>query len=71
MFTLNLILLDSFISEFKGENYEIFSFVEPNTLQIIRGTNLKYDSIDKGKKYSCKIDYKRGKLIVSEILKTA
>lgn len=71
MFTLELVFLDSFISEFKGENYEIFSFVEPKTLDILRGTNLKYDNVEKGKKYACKIDYKRGKLVVSEILKQA
>lgn len=69
MFTMQLIYLDSFMSEFQEKNYEIFTFCDPQTLTLIRGTNLTADTLEIGKLYKCTISYKRNKLVVSDIVK--
>ena len=67
MFTMELLFVDSFISDFKGRQYEIFTFVDPTSLSIIRGTNIINGTLEKGKIYKCTIGYKNNRLIVESV----
>ena len=60
---LNLIFLDSFESELKGKSYKIFRFLDPNSLTIITGTDLKEVYVPY-KTYKCLIEFKNNKLKV-------
>lgn len=69
MFTMQLIFVETYHSDFNGNSYEIYNFVDPQSLTIIRGTNLSVESLEVGKMYKCTIVYKRNKLVVSDIIK--
>lgn len=58
---LQLIFLDSFDSEFKGQVYNIARFIDPNTLKILSGTNLKGE-FTPYKAYQCVIEFRNNKL---------
>lgn len=60
---INLVFLDSFDSEFKGNNYKIFRFLDPQSLTIISGTNLK-GTYEQYKTYNCIIEFNHNKLKV-------
>lgn len=60
---INLVFLDSFDTEFKGNNYKIFRFLDPQSLNILSGTNLK-DTYEQYKTYNCIVEFKNNKLKV-------
>lgn len=60
---LKLIYLDSFETEFKGEKYSIYRFLDPNSLNVLSGTNLNLSFIQY-KTYECTIEYRNNKLKV-------
>lgn len=60
---LTLIFLDSFESELKGKTYNIFRFLDPNSLTIITGTDLNQSFVPY-KEYKCMIEFKNNKLKV-------
>lgn len=63
---INLVLLNIFENEFKDNNYTIYQFVDPQSLTIINGSNLK-GNFKIGEKYDCLLEIKNGKLKVSSI----
>lgn len=63
---INLIFLDTFDSEFKGKTYKIFRFMDPNSLQVLSGTDLK-GAYEVYKIYKCKVEYTHNKLKVVDV----
>ena len=59
----NLFFLDSFESEFKGKKYEIYRFLDIQSLQIISGTDLK-GVFKQYELYKCRVEWKNKKLKV-------
>lgn len=63
-----LVFMESFESNFKDKKYVISSFIEPKTLLVLNGSNLKTEKpLIKGELYDCKIDLKGGKLKVISV----
>lgn len=60
---LKLIFLDSFESDYKDKKYKIFRFLDPNSLQVISGTDLKEVFVPY-KVYTCLVEFKNNKLKV-------
>lgn len=53
-------------TEFNGQHYNIYNFVDPKSLQIIRGTNLEVQ-LKEFESYDCDIRINRGKLKVTKV----
>lgn len=66
MIKRKMILVDVFESDFKGNHYKISRFVDVETLNLYSGTNLNLE-LEKGKIYACTLDYKNGKIVVSNV----
>lgn len=64
---LKLVYLDCFESEFKGKKYFIYRFLDPNSLNIITGTDLNL-TFEPYNTYNCVIEFKSNKLKVTSIL---
>ena len=58
-----MILADHFESEFRGNKYNIYRFVEPETLSIYTATNIEGE-FEIGETYTCQVGFKRNKLVV-------
>lgn len=67
MFKRELAFVESFISDFKGRQYEIFTFIDPTSLSVIRGSNLINGTLEKGKIYQCTLGWKNNKLTVESV----
>lgn len=66
MIKRKMIFVDAFESDFKGNHYKISRFVDVETLNLYSATNLNLE-LEKGKIYACTLDYKNGKLVVSDV----
>lgn len=66
MIKRKMILVDVFESDFKGNHYKISRFLDIETLNLYSATNLNLE-LEKGKLYACTLDYKKGKIIVSNV----
>lgn len=66
MLKRKMLFVDIFESDFKGNHYKVSRFVDIETLNIYSATNLDLD-VEKGKVYICTLDYKKGKLVVSNV----
>lgn len=66
--TFNLLYLDSFDSDFNGNTYKIYQFLDKSSLTVISGTNLdvKGDLVPY-KAYNCNVEFRRNKLKVTSI----
>lgn len=64
---LKLIYLDCFESRLKDKTYSIYRFLDPNSLQVICGTDLNL-SLEQYKLYDCQLVWKSNKLKVTTIL---
>ena len=67
-----LYFIKSETNEFKGEKYDIYTFIDVFNYQILRATNLANGSkLVKGNKYVCDIDvkYKQGQGFVFFVTK--
>lgn len=64
---LKLVYLDCFETEFKNKKYCVYRFLDPNSLNIITGTdlNLKFEPYTS---YNCVIEFKSNKLKVTSIV---
>ena len=60
---IQLIFLDSFESEFKGNTYKIFRFLDTQSLTILSGTNL-VGEYKPYKMYNCDVEFRKNKLKV-------
>lgn len=58
-----LIFLDSFESDYNDKKYKIFRFLDPNSLQVITGTDFKEVFVPY-KVYTCLVEFKNNKLKV-------
>lgn len=58
-----LIYLECFESEFKGKKYVIYRFLDPNSLNILSGTDLNL-SFEPYKVYKCRVEFTHNKLKV-------
>ena len=58
---VKMIYLDYFETELEGKKYTIYQFVEPKTLNIFNGTNLKGTFVQY-QEYTCELVLKKGKL---------
>lgn len=58
---LKLVFLESFENEFKGKKYLIYKFLDPNSLTVLVGTNLK-GAFVQYRVYTCSIEYNHNKL---------
>lgn len=64
---LKLIYLDCFESRLKDKTYCVYRFLDPNSLQVICGTDLNL-SLEQYKLYDCQMIWKSNKLKVASIL---
>ena len=64
---VKLIYFGEFESEYKGQKFYIKRFVDQQSLNIIYGTNLNVE-LEEGKLYNCRVEIKRNKLVVTEVL---
>ena len=64
---LKLIYLDCFESRLKDKTYCVYRFLDPNSLQVICGTDLNL-SLEQYKLYDCQMIWKSNKLKVTTIL---
>lgn len=65
---IKLCFLDEFKSNFKEKEYTISSFIDPKSLVVISGSNLKHEKpFIKGELYECEISLKANKLKVVKI----
>lgn len=68
MFSLKLLFIEQFDSEFKGKKYKMFTFVDPNSLTIIYGQDFEFkEPLKPGQFYTCSITVKGGKFKVTDI----
>ncbi len=68
MLKKKLVFIEQFDSEFKGNKYKLYTFLEPNLLMLIYGTDLKVDDkLVPGTIYDCSLDVKGKKIKVSEV----
>lgn len=54
----NLIFLEQYTSDFRGEKYEVYKFMDEITLKIFYGTNLSVGELTRGKTYKGTLDIK-------------
>lgn len=66
MIERKMIFVDTFESDFKGNHYKILRFFDVETLNLYSATNLNLE-LEKGKFYTCTLDYKKGKIVVSDV----
>lgn len=66
MIKRKMILVDVFESDFKDNHYKISRFLDIETLNLYSATNLNLE-LEKGKIYACTLDYKKGKIVVSNV----
>lgn len=64
---LKLIYLDCFESKLKDKTYCVYRFLDPNSLQVITGTDLNL-SLEEYKLYDCQLVWKSNKLKVISIV---
>ena len=65
---IKLLFLDEFKSNFKDKDYVISSFIDPNSLVVISGSNLSHEKpFVKGELYECEITLKANKLKVVKV----
>lgn len=64
---LKLIYLDCFESRLKDKTYCVYRFLDPNSLQVICGTDLNL-SLEPYKLYECQLVWKSNKLKITSIL---
>lgn len=64
---LKLIYLDSFESKLKDKTYNIYRFLDPNSLQVLTGTDLNV-SLEEYKLYDCQLIWKSNKLKIVSIV---
>lgn len=66
---LDLYYFGEFENEFQGKKYNISSWVDPKSLVVLTGTNLKSEKpFIKYEKYVCKVDLKGNKIKVVDVL---
>lgn len=63
---LELVYLDCFETEFKDQKYCVYRFLEPQSLQVLTGTNLNL-SLEQYKHYIAIVEWKNRKLKVTSI----
>ena len=63
---LELVYLDCFETEFKDQKYRVYRFLEPQSLQVLTGTNLNL-SFEQYKHYIAIVEWKNRKLKVTSI----
>lgn len=70
MLKRDLILVDTFSSELKGQAYDIYVFIDEITLNTYYGCNL--GSLKVGEKYKCELSYnpkkKHNRLVVNRTM---
>lgn len=54
----NLIFLEQYTSDFRGEKYEVYKFIDEITLRIFYGSNLSVGELVRGKTYKGTLDIK-------------
>lgn len=64
---IKLFYLGYFESEYKGQTYKVYRFIDPSSLTIIYGSNLNAN-LKENTIVQCKIGIKRNKLVVEEII---
>lgn len=68
--SLQLMFIESYDFEpkdKKGKLYKIFTFIDPQSLTILTGTDLKAD-LKEYTLYNCKVELKNNKLKVTSII---
>ena len=68
MLNKKLVFIEQFTSEFNGKSYEIYTFLEPNLLMLIYGTDIPdIDELVPGTIYDCSLEVKGKKLKVTKV----
>lgn len=67
MLIKDLLFVESFDSEFKGNKYVISKFLDTQNLCFLNGTNLNKKNLERGKCYKCTIEPKGKKLVITDV----
>lgn len=59
-----MVCVSYFENEFKGKEYEIYRFLDKDTMNIYSATNIE-GNFEVGKEYICDLAFKRSKIVVT------
>ena len=64
---IELVLTQSFESDWQGSHYYVYQFVDPQTLTILSYSSTNDEHLIIGKTYNCLLTIKKSKLSVSGV----
>lgn len=64
---IELVLTQSFESDWNGAHYYVYQFVDPQTLTILSFSSVNDEKLIIGNTYNCLLTIKRSKLAVSGV----
>lgn len=64
---IELVLTQTFESDFQNNHYYVYQFVDPQTLTILSYSSTNDEHLIVGRKYDCVLTIKKSKLAVSGV----